>query len=397
MLRDRVSTVAQASVAAEAKGRNRALKGDTARAILYIHNRLDSIGGLAVNTAATIGLDIAKNIFQAHGARTDGSTLFNIKIPRKDVLNFFRNLSPCLVGIEACSSSQYWAREISSLGHEVRLIHTNYVKPFVKRGKTDSNDAEAINEALTRATMRFVPVKTVEQQAAIVVFRTRAVFVSQRTQLVNALRGHLAENGVVAKNGLRNLKTLIAYTQTEDDQLPRSVKLALADLVEQIERLTEIIEKLNGEIDQRARDDEDAKRLVTIPGIGPKIAMCIIATVPDINRFSSARHFAAWLGLTPKTYSSGGRSVLGRISKMGNSTIRYMLYLGAAGVTRLAKPNSSLGRWVVNLRARRPFKVATIAVANRLARIVWALLAKGGVYQADHARLETIPMTAQQG
>jgi transposase len=342
-----------------------------------------------MTTVATIGLDIAKNVFQAHGADSNGLTVFNKQLQRKNVLAFFKKHDPCLVGIESCSSSQYWAREISKLGHEVRLIHTSYVKPFVKRGKTDANDAEAINEALTRPTMRFVPIKTAEQQASIVVFRTRALFVSQRTQLVNALRGHLAENGVIAKSGFRNVKTLIAYAQdNEDVSLPSAVRHALGDLVDQIQRLSTIIEKLNVEIDQRARDDEDAKRLVTIPGIGPKIAMCIIASVPNIHRFSTARHFAAWLGLTPRSYSSGGRLALGRISKMGDHTIRYMLYLGAAGVTRMAKEHNSLGRWIIRLRNRRPFKVAAIAVANHLARVVWALLTKGGVYRSQYVRGE---------
>lgn len=340
-----------------------------------------------MTAVATIGLDIAKNVFQVYGADVNGLPVFNKQLKRQDVLAFFNDLQPCLVGIESCASSQFWARQISELGHEVRLIHTSYVKPFVKRGKTDANDAEAINEALTRPTMRFVPIKTAEQQASIVVFRTRAVFVSQRTQLANALRSHLAENGVIAKGGFRHVKTLIAYAQNGDNMsLPSSVRHALVDLVDQIQRLSDIIEKLDDEIDQRARNDEDAKRLVTIPGIGPKIAMCILASVPDIHRFSTARHFAAWLGLTPRSYSSGGRAVLGQISKMGNHTVRYMLYLGAAGVTRMAKDSSPLGRWVVKLRARRPFKVAAIAVANYLARVVWALLVKGGVYHSEFGR-----------
>jgi len=268
----------------------------------------------------------------------------------------------------------------------VRLIHTSYVKPFVKRGKTDANDAEAINVALTQKTMRFVPVKTLNQQAAITIFRTRSLFVSQRTQLVNALRGHLAEAGLIAAKGIQNYSKLVNLMETAADTvLPTVMKQALTDICDQIHRLNDLVTKLDKEIERRVRHDENACRLLTIPGVGPKIAMCVIATIPDIHRFPSGRHFSSWLGLTPRTHSSGGRSVLRRITKMGNSELRTMLYLGGT-VIMMRDKKTPIGRWASRLRARRPYKVAVIAVANRIARIIWALLTNGGVYDPTYGR-----------
>ncbi|MDP9572371.1 UNVERIFIED_ORG: transposase [Agrobacterium larrymoorei] len=334
---------------------------------------------------ATIGLDIAKQVFQAHGADANGETLFNARIKREELLDFFRNLSPCRIGIEACATSYFWGRQLSELGHDVRLIHTSYVKPFVKRGKTDANDAEAINIALNQKTMRFVPVKTLDQQAAVTIFRTRSLFVSQRTQLVNALRGHLAAAGLVAAKGVRNARKLIKLMEhATDTVLPRVMKEALADISEQMLRLDDLVTKLDKEIERRVESD-DARRLLTIPGVGPKTAMCVVATVSDIRHFPSARHFSSWLGLTPRTHSSGGRSVLGRITKMGNSELRTMLYMGASALLA-GNSKTSLGFWATRLRARRPHKVAAVAVANRIARIIWALLTKGGLYDPEYGR-----------
>ncbi|TGR72670.1 IS110 family transposase [bacterium M00.F.Ca.ET.194.01.1.1] len=335
---------------------------------------------------ATVGLDIAKQVFQAHGADASGETLFNTQIKRENVLEFFGKLKPCLIGMESCASSYYWARQLLKFGHEVRLIHTSYVKPFVKRGKTDANDAEAINVALTQKTMRFVPVKTINQQAAITIFRTRSLFVSQRTQLVNALRGHLAEVGLIAARGVRNSSKLVKLMESAPDEVvPAVMRRALEDICEQLQRLDGLVAKLDKEIERRVQHDGNACRLLTIPGVGPKTAMCVIATIPDIHRFPSGRHFSSWLGLTPRTHSSGGRSVLRRITKMGNSELRTMLYLGGT-VIMMRDSKTPIGRWAARLRARRPYKVAVIAVANRIARIIWALLANGGVYNPTYGR-----------
>lgn len=331
---------------------------------------------------ATVGLDIAKQVFQAHGADANGETLFNIRIKREELLDFFRNLNPCRIGIETCATSYFWGRQLSGLGHDVRLINASYVKPFVKRGKTDANDAEAINIALNQKTMRFVPVKTLDQQAAVTIFKTRSLFVSQRTQLVNALRGHLAEAGLIAARGIRNAHKLVKLMDSATDTvLPMVTKQALADVSEQILRLDDLVTKLDKEIERRAAGHQDARRLLTITGVGPKTAMCVVATVSDIRRFPSARHFSSWLGLTPRTHSSGGRSALGRITKMGNFELRSLLYLGASALLA-GTSKTPLGLWATRLRARRPHKIAAIAVANRIARIIWALLTKGEIY--DH-------------
>ncbi|MGL4092029.1 IS110 family transposase [Agrobacterium cavarae] len=336
---------------------------------------------------ATVGLDIAKQVFQAHGADANGETLFNTQIKREELLDFFRNLNPCRIGIETCATSYFWGRQLSELGHDVRLINSSYVKPFVKRGKTDANDAEAINIALNQKTMRFVPIKTLDQQAAVTIFKTRSLFISQRTQLVNALRGHLAEAGLIAARGIRNARKLVKLMDSATDAvLPVVTKQALADVSEQMLRLDDLVIKLDKEIERRAAGDQDARRLLTIPGVGPKTAMCVVATVSDIRRFPSARHFSSWLGLTPRTHSSGGRSVLGRITKMGNTELRTMLYLGASALLA-GTSKTPLGLWATRLRARRPHRIAAIAIANRIARTIWALLTKGEIY--DHIDLHS--------
>lgn len=330
---------------------------------------------------ATIGLDIAKNVFQVYGADNDGAPLFNRKLRRAEVLDFFERLPRCLVGLEACGTAHYWARCIAEFGHDVRLIHTAYVKPYVKRGKTDAYDAQAIAEAVTRKTMRFVPIKSADQQAATMIFRTRTLFVRQRAQATNALRAHLAELGFIADTGLARFKSLAAAVRgVEGTGLPKAARDALEEIVQQIERLSERVKKLDVEIAARANHDEDMRRLMTIPGVGPHIAGAVKAMVPDLSGFESARHFAAWVGLTPKSHSSGGNVLLGHISKMGNRVLRSLLYLAGVTVLGTVKDDSPMVRWSKRLRARRPFKVAAVAVANKLARIIWALLMKGGVY-----------------
>ncbi len=338
----------------------------------------------------TIGLDLAKNVFQAHGADAEGSPLFNRKLRRADVLRFFEKLPPSLIGMEACGSAHYWAREIAALGHDVRLIPPIYVKPFVKRGKTDAADAEAISEAVTRKSMRFVPVKTADQQAAGMVLKTRALLVRQQTQAINALRAHLSELGVIAGIGTSKVAALIEIVRDQADaRLPQAARLALGEIATQIEALTRQIDKLEREIVADAKRDEDMRRLTTIPGVGAIIAASIKALVPDPDGFKSGRHFAAWLGLTPKPHSSGGKERLGGISKMGNPMLRSLLVLGATSVLRHVDGNDKVPQWLTKLLARRPFKVAAVALANKTARIIWALLTKGGVYRNTEASIST--------
>jgi transposase len=326
----------------------------------------------------TIGLDLAKQIFQVHGADADGAAVFNRRLRRAEVLRFFEKQPSCLVGIEACGSSHYWAREIAALGHEVRLIPPAYVKPFVKRGKTDAADAEAISEAVIRKTMRFVPIKSVEQQTAALVLKTRALLVRQQTQAINALRAHLSELGVVVGTGTAKVAGLIEIVHDDTDaRLPKAARFALSAIADQIEALARQIARLEREIVAEAKRDEDMRRLTTIPGVGAITAASIKALVPD----PAGRHLAAWLGLTPKSHSSGGKERLGKISKMGNTELRTLLVLGATSVLRHARGNNNASKWVTAILARRPYKVVAVALANKMARIIWALLTKGGTYR----------------
>lgn len=330
----------------------------------------------------TIGLDLAKQVFQIHGADAEGAPIVGRKLRRAEVLRFFEKQPTCLVGIESCGGSHYWAREIAALGHEVRLIPPAYVKPFVKRGKTDAADAEAICEAVTRKTMRFVPIKSAEQQAAAMVLKTRGLLVRQQTQAINALRSHLSELGIVAGIGTAKIAGLIEIVRDETDaRLPKAARFALSALADQIKALKEQVDKFEREIVAEAKRDEDMRRLATIPGVGAITAATIKALVPDPGGFKSGRHFAAWLGLTPKSHSSGGKERLGGISKMGNPELRCLLVLGATGVLRYARGNDKAPKWLAALLARRPFKVVAVALANKMARIIWALLNKGGTYR----------------
>lgn len=339
----------------------------------------------------TIGLDLAKQIFQVHGADADGIPVFNRRLRRAEVLRFFEKQSWCLVGIEACGSSHYWAREIAALGHEVRLIPPAYVKPFVKRGKTDAVDAEAISEAVTRKTMRFVPIKSVEQQAAALVLKTRGLLVRQQTQAINALRAHMSELGIVAGIGTAKVAGLVEIVRDDtDSRLPKAARFALSAIADQIEALARQIARLEKEIVATAKRDEDMRRLTTIPGVGAITAASIKALIPDPAGFKSARHLAAWLGLTPKSHSSGGKERLGKISKMGNTELRSLLVLGATSVLRHARGNNNASKWVTAILARRPYKVVAVALANKMARIIWALLTKGGTYRNTEAATSAV-------
>lgn len=330
------------------------------------------------------GLDLAKQIFQVHGANSSGGVVLRKKLRRDQVLTFFAALPPCTVAMEACAGGHHWGREISRLGHVVKLIPPAYVKPFVKRQKNDAADAEAICEAALRPTMRFVAIKSEEAQAAAVVFRTRDLLVRQRTQIINALRGHLAEFGMVVASGAPHTPRLVAIVEDPASQLPKPARVILALLVEQLRDLDSRVVQLDQEIARRAKEDAVARRLMTIPGIGPVTATALAALAPPAETFRRGRDFAAWLGLTPLQRSTGGKQRLGATSKMGERTLRRLLIIGASAVVRhAARRGAPAGSWLAHMIARKPPMLVTVALANKTARIVWALLSNGGVYRAQ--------------
>lgn len=333
----------------------------------------------------TIGLDLAKNVFQVHGVDKSGKVAVTRQLRRGEVLSFFARLEPCLVGMEACATAHYWAREIAALGHEVRLMPASYVKAYVKRSKTDAADAAAICEAVTRPSMRFVAPKSAGQQAALMFHRTRDLLVRSRTVLVNALRGHMAEFGIVAAAGLPKADDLVAVVKDENDaRLLPMVRTALSAIVAQLEALEQQIKALQQEITARHRSDPTSLKLASIPGVGPIIASAIVATVTDPKAFKSGRDLAAWIGLVPRQNSSGGKERSEGISKQGDRYLRSLLVVGASAVLRhLKHKDRPEAAWLKALLARRPYKVVTIALANKMARIAWALLTKGGVYRGS--------------
>lgn len=330
----------------------------------------------------TIGLDLAKNVFQVHGIDADGRVGVRRKLRRAEVLRFFCTVPPCLVGMEACASSHYWAREIGRFGHEVKLMPPAYVKPYVKRGKTDASDAEAICEAVTRPTMRFVAVKSEDQQSVLMLHKARELLVRQRTMLTNALRAHLAELGIVAAQGVEGLGSLKAHFQTVRDALPNHAVVALLALLSQADGLAEQVEILERKILDWHRSNDASRRLATIPGIGPITASAIAANVPDASLFRSARQFAAWLGLTPRAHSSGGKDRQTGISKQGDGYIRRLLVSGATAVLRFTRQGDPGKAWLLQLKERKRPKVVAVAQANKTARIAWAILRRNEVYAA---------------
>ena len=333
---------------------------------------------------STIGLDLAKSVFQVHGATASGGVVLRRRLRRDELLRFFAKQPKAVVAMEACASAHYWAREISALGHDVRLIPPAYVKPFVKRQKNDAADAEAICEAAQRPTMRFVEPKSAEAQACAVVFRARDLLIRQRTQLINAIRGHLAEFGFIARKGPFHVEGLI--DRLDDPDLPPEARPALDALVEALRALQVRIGALDGEIAKRAKADATARRLMTIPGIGPVAATALVALAPAASTFRRGRDFAAWLGLTPLQHSSGGKERLGRTSKRGERSLRRLLILGASAVARIAALDSARATpWLAGMLARKPRMLVTVALANKMARVVWALMAHGGVYRAPAA------------
>jgi transposase len=330
-----------------------------------------------------VGLDLAKNVFAIHGLDEEGRVAVKRTLRRSQVLPFFGKLEPCLVGMEACASAHHWGRELMGLGHSVRLMPAAYVKAYVKRGKTDAADAEAICEAVSRPTMRFVPVKSQEQQAILSLHRARDVLVRQRTQTLNVLRSLCAEFGVAAAKGKMGFADLAALIGKQSDpRLPAEARLALRPLIDQLEHLSRNIATLEREIVSRARSEEASKRLQTIPGIGPITASALIATLGDPRRFLRARHLSAWIGLTPKAMCSGGKQKLGPISKQGDPYLRRLLVQGASAVVRVARnPQAKASPWLRAILAKLSAKAAIVALANKTARIAWAILVRGGMYR----------------
>jgi transposase len=330
----------------------------------------------------TIGLDIAKNFFQVHGVDAAGQVAVRRKLSRGEVLRFFEAQPKVLVGIEACSTSHYWAREIAALGHEVRLLPPTYVKAYVKRGKTDAADAAAICEAVTRPTMHVVPIKTPEQQAALMMHRGRELLVGQRTALVNALRGHLAELGVITASGIHRVADLLAeLVDAENTKIRLLARASLRCLAAQVEAVETQIEELEALIIEWHKNNEASRRLAKIPGVGPITASAVVATIGDASNFTSGRHLSAAWGLTPRQNSSGGKAKQGGISKAGNAYLRRLLFSGAISVIR-SKRAQEAGSWLAQLLERRPTKVVAIAVANKTVRMIWAMLRTGKAYRA---------------
>ena len=336
-----------------------------------------------------VGIDLAKNVFQVHASDEIGRRLFSKKVLRGQLLKLMSTIKPCVVALEACASAHYWGRQIAELGHEVKLIPPIYVKPFVKRQKNDAADAEAIVEAASRPTMRFVAVKSADQQAAGMAFKPRDLFVRQRTQLTNALRGHLAEHGVVAPQGIVHLKRLKAALSDEKNELPATVVIHAELILDQIATLQSHIEALEKEILAVSRKEELATRLMTIPGVVPITAAALLAFAPDPATFKRGRDFSAWMGLTPKQHSSGGKEKMGRTSKMGQRDLRRLLITGAMAVVRwAARKGAQEGSWLARMIDRKPKMLIAVALANKMGRIIWALMAHGDTYNSHRGKAQ---------
>jgi transposase len=331
-----------------------------------------------------IGVDLAKNYFQVHALASEGGSAIRRKLSRSKMQEFFTQIEPCLIGMEACGSAHYWARELTAMGHEVLLMPPAYTKPYVKRGKNDAVDAEAICEAVSRPGMRFVPVKTAEQQATLTLHKTRDLLIKQRTMNANALRSHLSEFGIIGAKGMGRIDELLERAE-EDATLPGAAKSSARILAQQIEELDKALDELAKEIADFHSQSDMSRLLVEVPGVNKLGATIIAASLPDARIFRRGRDFAAWLGLTPRQNSSGGKPSLGAITKQGNRYIRKLLVLGATSLLSIVnKRKGALHDWIVGLLARKPARLVTVAVANKLARIIWAMMATG-----EGFRLET--------
>lgn len=345
----------------------------------------------------TIGLDIAKSVFQVHAVDDETGEIARRQLRRGAMLSFFGRLDRCVIGLEACGTAHYWARELSALGHEVRLVPPSYVKPYAKRGKkNDAVDAEAIWEAMSRPTMQYVPIKTVEQQAALVPHRVRDLALRHRVALVNSLRSLMAEFGVVAPKGRQGVAELAAVLRDEeDDRIPASSRSMLLEMVGMIEGLAAPIEATEKAIEAAAKGDETARLLMSVPGIGPITASALSALVGDPSRFRDGRHFAAWLGLVASQHSTGGKTRLGRITKRGDRYLRKLLVMGATANLRTAKRGRTpLAGWTRRLLGRRPGRMVSVALANKTARIAWAVMAKREPYRPELAAANAAQLKA---
>src|SRR6266513_851772 len=326
---------------------------------------------------STIGLDIAKSVFQVHGVDGTGAVVMRKRIGRSKVLEFFGGLLPCLVGLEACPSAHHWSRELRALGHTVRLMPPSYVKAYLKRSKNDANDAAAICEAVTRPSMRFVATKSEQQQSGLMLHRSRQLLVCQRTMLSNAIRGHMAELGIISakgRNGTAELLKIIANEQ--DDRIPEAARFSLDVLARQYAAVRAEIVAIERRIHAWHRSSEESRRLEEIPGVGPIVATALVAEVGDWKVFSSGRSLAAWIGLVPRQHSTGGKERLGRISKQGNRYLRWLLITGAMAVIRYARQHGTRRLWLARIMDRRPVKVAAVALANKIARMAWAMMVR---------------------
>jgi len=331
---------------------------------------------------STIGLDIAKSVFQVHGVDGTGAVMMRRRIGRSKVLEFFGGLSPCLVGLEACPSAHFWSRELQALGHTVKLMPPSYVKAYLKRGKNDANDAAAICEAVARPSMRFVAIKSEQQQCVLMLHRARQLLVRQRTMLSNAIRGHMAELGIISakgRNGTAELLQIIGGVA--DDRIPPVARFCLELLARQYLSLVAEVASIDKRIHAWHRSCEESRRLEEIPGVGPIVATALVAEVGDWDAFRSGRNLAAWIGLVPKQHSTGGKERLGSITKQGNRYLRWLLVAGAMAVIRYARQHGTKRPWLIRIMDRRPTKVAAVALANKIARMAWAIMVHGERYR----------------